>query len=95
MDLEDSLEIIENLITTYYEERDYLYYVNSLIFYEKLPSYYEFRKQFKVNSSSAKTTSKLSEKEKKQIKEENNETLKLFLDKKNYEEVRIEDVRSI
>lgn len=95
MDLEDSLDIIENLITTYYEERDYLYYVNSLIFYEKLPSYNEFRKQFKVNSSSAKTTSKLSEKEKKQIKEENNETLKLFLDKKNYEEVRIEDVRSI
>lgn len=95
MDLEDSLEIIENLITTYYEERDYLYYVNSLIFYEKLPSYNEFRKQFKVNISSAKTTSKLSEKEKEQIKEENNETLKLFLDKKNYEEVRIEDVRSI
>lgn len=95
MDLEDSLDIIENLITTYYEERDYLYYVNSLIFYEKLPSYNEFRKQFKVNISSAKTTSKLSEKEKEQIKEENNETLKLFLDKKNYEEVRIEDVRSI
>lgn len=88
-DLEDSLEIIENLITTYYEERDYLYYINSLIFYEKLPSYNEFRKQFKVNSSSVKTTSKLSKEEKEQIKKENNETLKLFLDQKSYKEVSI------
>lgn len=95
MDLEDSLDIIENLITTYYEERDYLYYVNSLIFYEKLPSYNEFRKQFKVNSSSAKATSKLSKEEKEQIRKENNATLKLFSDEKNYKEVSIKDVRSI
>lgn len=89
MDIEDSLEIIENLITTYYEERDYLYYVNSLIFYEKLPSYNEFRKQFKVNNSSAKATSKLSKEEKEQIRKENNATLKLFSDEKNYKEVSI------
>lgn len=95
MELEDSLEIIENLITTYYEERDYLYYVNSLIFYEKLPSYNEFRKQFKINSSGAKATSKLSKKEKEKRRKENNNILKLFLDEKNYEEVRVEDVRGI
>lgn len=95
MNLEDSLEIIENLITTYYEERDYLYYINTIALYEKLPSYNEFREQFKVNVSNSKTTSKLSKEEKEKRRNENNETLKLFLDKKNYEEVSIKDVRSI
>lgn len=79
------MEIIENVITTYYEERDYLFYVNSLIFYEKIPPYSQFRSKDKLKNKSKK----LTKKDKERMRKENNKILSLFSNKENYEEVKI------
>lgn len=86
MELEESLELILNVIANYYEERDYLLYVNSLIFYEKIPSYNEFRKQFK---STLSQSTKLTKHDKEERRKENSKILKSFLNKENYEEVNL------
>lgn len=90
--MEESLEIVVDLLTTYYEERDYLYYISMLPFRDNPPSYNEFINKFKKSSSKV---ARLTKEEKEKIMKENNNTLKLFLNKENYKEVSINDAGSI
>nr|DAY69836.1 MAG TPA: hypothetical protein [Caudoviricetes sp.] len=84
MELDDSLDLIKEVLNNRTENRAYNYYLNTLIFSlfskEKPQTYSEFKNKLlhPANIKKSNNQNKLSEEEKKNIKDKNKEILERF-----------------